>query len=103
MANSMDMREAEKRKLIELINQELAKDNPHLTMIVQDAARLAKLSNNHYYYMLFSAHVGGSPPQGDYLAPIYQDEALQKKVLKDFQSDRTWTATIYNNQLQEVE
>ena len=103
MANSMDGREADKRKRIELIKQQLAQDNPPLTPIVQEAVRLALICDEFYYYMLFQAHVYGALPKGDQLAPPFQDEALREKVLKDFQSDRIWSFTIFNNPLHDLE
>jgi predicted nucleotide-binding protein len=103
MANHMTIRESDKRRLIELINQQLAQDNPQLTPIVQDAARLALICREPYYYMLFQAHINGGLPTGDQLAPSFQDETLREKVLKDFQSDRIWSFTIYNNPLHDLE
>src|SRR3712207_1925304 len=103
MANNMAIRESHKRKLIERINQQLAQDNPQLTPIVRDAARLALVCREHYYYMLFQAHVSSALPTGDQLAPPFQDETLRDKVLKDFQSDRIWSFTIINNPLHNIE
>jgi predicted nucleotide-binding protein len=103
MANNMTIRESHKRELIELINQQLAQDNPQLTPIVQDAARLALICREPYYYMLFQAHVNGALPTGDQLAPPFQDETLREKVLKDFQSDGIWSFTIHNNPLHDLE
>jgi hypothetical protein len=68
MANSVDRREADKRKRIELIKQQLAQDNSPLTPIVQEAVRLALICDEFYYYMLFQAHVYGALPKGDQLA-----------------------------------
>lgn len=103
MENSKATKEQEKRKRIELINQQLAQDNPPLTPIVQEAARLALICDEFYYYMLFQAHVSGALPKGEHLAPPFQDETLREKVLKDFQSDRIWSFTIFNNPLHDLE
>ena len=103
MANSMAMKELEKRKRIELIKQQLDQENAPLTPIVQDACRLALICKEFYYYMLFQAHVSGGLPREELLAPPFQDEALRERVLNDFKSDRIWSFTIFNNPLHDLE
>jgi hypothetical protein len=88
MANSVAMREAQKRELIEVIKQQLAQENPSLTLIVQDAARLALISQKYDYGMLFKAHLEGQYPQPNSTVPSNFYDNFREKVVQDFQSDR---------------
>jgi archaellum component FlaC len=103
MADSLTMREAQKREPIEEIKLKLAQDNSPLAPIVQDAMRLALLCKEHYYYMLFHSHLDGGLPKGDYLVSTFQEESLREKVLKAFESDRTWSLTPFGGSLQHME
>jgi hypothetical protein len=103
MPNSIAMRELQKRELIEVIKQQLTQDNPPLTPIVHDAARLALICQEYYYYMLFQAHLNGALPKGEYLASAFQEETLREKVSKAFEGDRTWSLTPFGGSLQHIE
>jgi hypothetical protein len=54
----MSTRESLKRELIDEINRRLARDNAQMTPIVQDAARLSLIGQDHYYYMITTCYFG---------------------------------------------